>query len=137
MSRVSERVRRQVLERAGGRCQGVKADGEGCGADVVALAAMPARYLRKYLPKGAAAFEIDHIRPYSDSEDNSLENLEVLCGWCHREKSDGERPEYARGERSHTLDRVQPRRGRGAPGLARSDRLGRVLQRRFAQAGGG
>ncbi len=131
MSRVTPKVQRAVVERAGGRCEGVKADGDVCGIDVVALARMPKMFLDKALPKGAAAYEIDHKRPYSDSADNSLDNLQVLCGNCHADKSASERPEYRKGERSHTLDRVQP--GAGAVGL--NDGLGRAIYRRDKAAG--
>ena len=128
MSRVSKRVQRAVLERAGGRCEA-----EGCNIDVVALAGMPRMYLDKVLPKGASAYEIDHRDPFGVSGDNRPANLQVLCGNCHHDKSTGEREagDYRRGERSHTLDRVQPRPG--SQGI--DDRLGRVLRQRLAQAG--
>ena len=127
MSRISKKVQRLVLERAGGRCEA-----DGCGIDVVALAGMPASF-KKYLPKGASAYEIDHVRPFSESSDNSMDNLQLYCGNCHADKSAGERAAgvYRRGERSHTLDRVQPKPG--ARGL--NDGLGRALNRRLTAAG--
>ena len=123
MSRLTAKERRETLEAAGGRCAK-------CGIDVVALAAMNKGFLQKVLPKGAAPYEIDHKVPFSESGDNSLQNLQVLCGNCHRDKCDGERPEYARGERSHTLDRVQPKAG--AKGLSSGHAgLRRALGRRL------
>ena len=131
MSRMSKKVQRAVLERAGGRCEA-----EGCGIDVVALAGMPAAFRNKYLPKGASAYEIDHVRPFSDSGDNSMDNLQLYCGNCHADKSAGERPEYKRGERSYTLDGVQPRPGaRGLSASGMHPGLVREVSRRVRAAG--
>tara|TARA_Y100000590_G_C15509272_1_gene934762 strand:- start:53 stop:271 length:219 start_codon:yes stop_codon:yes gene_type:complete len=32
-------------------------------------------------------FDIDHIHDYSESSDNSLENKQILCLYCHRLKT--------------------------------------------------
>ncbi|WP_412175206.1 HNH endonuclease [Kitasatospora griseola] len=43
------------------------------------------------LPQGgrceAVGTEVDHIRP---GDDHSLENLQLLCAWCHRQKTQAE-----------------------------------------------
>lgn len=56
------RHRRQVLERAAGRC-------EACGE-----------------PTGDTT-QVDHIVPIRDGGDNSLANLRALCRDCHRQKT--------------------------------------------------
>lgn len=40
--------------------------------------------------------EIDHIKPLWDGGDNALDNLQVLCFKCHREKSAQEHKRWSR-----------------------------------------
>jgi hypothetical protein len=82
---IPQRIRRAVLERQGGRCAA-------CGADLYALAR--AKALHKYLPPGRTAVEIDHMDPRAEGGLDDLANLQALCGHCHHQKTEGERPHW-------------------------------------------
>lgn len=102
---LSARIRRQVCERAGWRCQGRDpATGEPCGLDLRELQAR--KPLHKYLPAGRKPVEIDHIVPQCDGGSDDLENLQALCGHCHHEKTTGERPAWKRAGRAWQTETV-------------------------------
>lgn len=81
VSWIPRKLRREVYDRAGGKCQH-------CLVDFETLASMHPAW-RKYLPKGAV-FEIDHIVPRSQGGTDDIDNLQVLCATCHRAKSEDE-----------------------------------------------
>ena len=43
-----------------------------------------------------ADMEIDHIQPWSKTHDNSIQNLQLLCGWCNSSKGDRTMDEWLR-----------------------------------------
>ncbi|MEW1550940.1 HNH endonuclease [Streptomyces tsukubensis] len=57
------RIRQRVIRRDGGLCKGVLEGGQIC---------------------GAPGTDVDHIR---SGIDHSLDNLQLLCAWCHRRKT--------------------------------------------------
>lgn len=59
----SPRVKREAAKRADGKC-------EGCG-----------------LPRRSGEAHYDHINPEYFSKDATLENCQVLCWPCHRDKT--------------------------------------------------
>jgi CRISPR/Cas system Type II protein with McrA/HNH and RuvC-like nuclease domain len=44
-------------------------------------------YLEKDDLNNRYLFDIDHINDYSESKDNSFENKQILCLYCHRMKT--------------------------------------------------
>lgn len=44
------------------------------------------------------ASEVDHIRPLSKGGTHARENLQVLCGTCHRQKTARDNPNKLRSE---------------------------------------
>ena len=92
MSSIRQSVKTLVMKRQGGLCAGVKADGEVCGIDLVAL--KTAKYMHKYLPKGFTAYQADHIIPDAQGGPDEAENVQMLCGWCHHAKTAIERPDW-------------------------------------------
>lgn len=65
-SRISDRRRQQVAERARHRCE----------------------YCLSPLDFSSSAFVVDHVRPWSISRDNSLANLAFACRGCNEAKAD-------------------------------------------------
>ncbi|WP_443333421.1 HNH endonuclease [Streptomyces sp. MJM1172] len=61
-----EAIRARVKRRDRGLCQGVLSEGALC---------------------GHPGTEVDHIRP---GKDHSLGNLQLLCTWCHKQKTQAE-----------------------------------------------
>ncbi|MFI2242366.1 HNH endonuclease [Streptomyces chrestomyceticus] len=59
-------IRQRVIRRDRGLCQGVLSEGALC---------------------GHPGTEVDHIRPGSD---HSMGNLQLLCTWCHKRKTQAE-----------------------------------------------
>ncbi|QPB09603.1 HNH endonuclease [Streptomyces phage Sycamore] len=59
-------IRARVIRRDRGSCQGVLSEGALC---------------------GHPGTEVDHIRPGSD---HTLGNLQLLCAWCHKRKTQAE-----------------------------------------------
>jgi 5-methylcytosine-specific restriction endonuclease McrA len=59
-------IRQRVIRRDGGHCKGLLEGGRVC---------------------GAPGTDVDHIRPGAD---HSLGNLQLLCAWCHKRKTQAE-----------------------------------------------
>ena len=59
-------IRERVIRRDRGLCQGVLSEGALC---------------------GHPGTEVDHIRP---GNDHTLGNLQLLCAWCHKQKTQAE-----------------------------------------------
>lgn len=59
-------IRQRVIRRDGGVCQSVLDEGRIC---------------------GAPGTDVDHIIPGAD---HSLSNLQLLCAWCHKRKTQAE-----------------------------------------------
>lgn len=72
---IPARVRREVIERAGGRCE--------------------IKTCRASLP----CIEIDHKLPVWAGGDNDLSNLQVLCAPCHAYKTKRDVREFAKSRR--------------------------------------
>jgi len=107
---IRQAIKRAVLERQGGLCVGrpARKGGEACGQDLVAL--RKATHLHKYLPKGRTAVEFDHVVPREQGGSDDPENLQALCGWCHHEKTELERPGWEAPSPSVFAERgVKPR----------------------------
>ncbi|MDO5099306.1 MAG: HNH endonuclease signature motif containing protein [Corynebacterium sp.] len=69
------------------------------------------RQARRQLPNGCAdcgqreGLELDHITPHFEGGADNLENLQWLCGPCHKRKTD-EESLRARARKAATLRRV-------------------------------
>jgi len=87
---IRQAVKRAVLARQGGRCAGIKPDGEPCGLDLGALARAKDLHIR--LPRGRRAVEFDHVIARADGGTDDIANIQALCGWCHHAKTELERP---------------------------------------------
>lgn len=115
---IPKALRKKVYLRADGLCQNPQ-----CEANLEAMAAMPEAWRSKYLPAGARVWEVDHIVPRSQGGTDELDNLQVLCGRCHREKSEGE--DYPLPVKSAALSSIKAT-GHDGPrfeGWGKSDRL--------------
>lgn len=62
-------IRPVVLERCGGRCEIIKANGRRCWDKAVA---------------------VDHITPHSQGGSDDWDNLQGICAWHHQRKSSSE-----------------------------------------------
>ncbi len=62
---ISDAKRKEVIKRAFGRCE----------------------YCLSWMHNALHTFHVEHIIPFRDSEDNSLENLALSCGGCNSAKS--------------------------------------------------
>ena len=111
---ILQSVKRAVLARQGGKCVGIKEDGEVCGYDLDAL--KRARAMHKYLPKGRTAVEFDHIEPRAGGGADDPDNIQALCGWCHHAKTELERSDWERPSPSVFAERLVSRGPRGKGG---------------------
>ena len=86
----SARTRRQAWERANGFCEGmVPFD---CGH-------APPIFARCMAPLTRGRYQYDHIDPDWFSKDNELENCQVLCTRCHKDKTAGDIKHIAKSKR--------------------------------------
>lgn len=85
-----QKRRDALIERQGGRC------GCGCGVDLWALLKAPKAFRAKYVRRGHAAVQVDHIVPLSLGGADDDANTWALTDWCHAAKTAGERGEYRR-----------------------------------------
>lgn len=93
----SRKTRAQAFERAAGCC-------EGCGAK---------------LKVGEA--EYDHVLPCELGGDNGLENCEVICVPCHKEKTADDVKRIRKSDRQRdSLSGAKKPKGRPIPGSKRS-----------------
>lgn len=98
---ITNKIRKEVIERQGGQCAAK------CGRDLLLFARTKA--MHKYLAKGRNPVEIDHILPRAQGGGDEKENLQALCGICHGDKTDEERPEWDAPSPSGYLHRITPR----------------------------
>ncbi|MFG3405650.1 HNH endonuclease [Streptomyces sp. NPDC048142] len=73
-----EAIRQRVIRRDRGLCRGVLSEGALC---------------------GHPGTEVDHVRP---GDDHTLANLQLLCSWCHRRKTQGESARARAQEKPYT-----------------------------------
>jgi hypothetical protein len=60
------------------------------------------------------AWDIDHVTPLADGGADDSDNMQLLCGNCHQDKSRRENIDRAAVKRAEPKER-QPRRQRGNP----------------------
>ena len=134
---ILQSVKRIVLERQGGRCaMGAAcklATEDGRGVDLELFKA--AKALHKYLPNGRTAVEFDHIVPRAGGGADDPDNVQALCGWCHHDKTENERPDWEAPSPSVVTHLVKTRGSKGinGPGTFKNPARGRAAKVRSLQ----
>lgn len=106
-------VKRAAWDRCGGLCEYVRSGGERCGA-----------------PLTAGNRIYDHADMFEISRDSSLENCQVICTRCNREKTDADQTRFAkvRGMRDFHLGIKGPGLGRSPMPAGRRSRISRTFR---------
>lgn len=115
---ISQKNQRIVMERQGGRCamgaECLMATEDERGVDLEDL--KRSKMMDKYLPDGFTAYQKDHIIPLAQGGLDVLENIQMLCGFCHHEKTKIERDDWEAPSPSVFNDLVKSRGSKGIGG---------------------